>query len=68
MLENLRQTLELECELDATRPIVVGVSGGPDSLCLLHAMHTLGYPLVIAHFDHALRSESAADAEKVGAF
>ncbi|NOH14154.1 MAG: tRNA lysidine(34) synthetase TilS [Chloroflexi bacterium] len=54
--------------MDATSPMVVGVSGGPDSLCLLHAMHTLGYELVVAHFDHALRSESAADAEKVEQF
>ena len=68
MLENMRQTLELDCELDATRPIVVGVSGGPDSLCLLHAMHTLGYKLIVAHFDHGLRPESAADAKKVGEF
>jgi tRNA(Ile)-lysidine synthetase-like protein len=47
--------------------VVVAVSGGPDSLCLLHILHTLradlGITLYVAHLDHMLRgAESAADA------
>ena len=68
MLENLSQTLAKDCELDTTGPIVVGVSGGPDSLCLLHCMHTLGYEVIVAHFDHGLRPESTTDAKKVEDF
>jgi tRNA(Ile)-lysidine synthase len=41
----------------------VGVSGGADSLALMHVLHRLGYPLVVAHLDHGLRPESAADAD-----
>ena len=68
MLENLSQTLAKDCELDATGRVVVGVSGGPDSLCLLHSMHTLGYEVIVTHFDHGLRPESTTDAKKVEDF
>jgi tRNA(Ile)-lysidine synthase len=39
--------------------VVVAVSGGPDSICLLHILYvlrkTLGVDLFVAHFDHGLR-------------
>lgn len=38
--------------------IVVGVSGGPDSVALLHALRSLAEPttrLIVAHVDHGLR-------------
>lgn len=41
--------------------MVVGVSGGPDSLALLHVLHGAGYPLLVASFNHHLRPESDAD-------
>ncbi len=46
--------------------ILVGVSGGVDSLALLHLLRfSSGLPsteLVVGHFDHRMRSESDADA------
>ncbi|MCX6020425.1 MAG: tRNA lysidine(34) synthetase TilS, partial [Chloroflexi bacterium] len=50
--------------------VVVAVSGGPDSMVLLHALMVLaprlGLRLHVAHLDHGLRgAESAADAEYV---
>jgi tRNA(Ile)-lysidine synthase len=50
--------------------LVVGVSGGPDSVCLIHILAslsgTLGIKLHIAHLNHLLRgAESDADAEYV---
>ncbi|MCE2458775.1 MAG: tRNA lysidine(34) synthetase TilS [Dehalococcoidia bacterium] len=50
--------------------ILAAVSGGPDSLALVHALaqlrDTLGIRLYAAHLDHGLRpTESAADAEFV---
>lgn len=54
--------------------VLVAVSGGPDSLALLHALHDLCGELGLAalhaaHFDHQLRGmESAADAAFVSAF
>ncbi len=35
MLDKLASILRDECKLEKTRPILAGVSGGPDSLCLL---------------------------------
>jgi len=47
--------------------LVVGVSGGPDSAALLHALRQLLPPtaLIVAHFDHGLRPGSAGEAEQV---
>jgi tRNA(Ile)-lysidine synthase len=51
----------------SARPtLVVGLSGGADSVSLLHALHSLagedGFRLVAAHLDHGLRPDSARDA------
>ena len=51
----------------SARPtMVVGLSGGADSVSLLHALHSLaeedGFRLVAAHLDHGLRPDSARDA------
>ena len=61
-LSTLTETARTKCELGLKTPILVGVSGGADSLALLHGLHRLGYPLVVAHLDHALRPESEEDA------
>jgi tRNA(Ile)-lysidine synthase len=49
--------------------VVVAVSGGPDSTCLLAALHALRrlfrIRLEVFHYDHALRRDSAADAAYV---
>lgn len=52
--------------------VVVGVSGGPDSVCLLHVLRSLkdecGFDLQVAHLHHGLRgTEADADAEAVRA-
>jgi tRNA(Ile)-lysidine synthase len=60
---------------DLIRPgesLVVGVSGGPDSMCLLHIMaglrKALEVRLHVAHLNHLLRgAESDSDAEYVSA-
>jgi tRNA(Ile)-lysidine synthase len=45
---------------------VVAVSGGVDSICLLHMLVELqNYDLIIAHFDHGIRSDSKQDKEFV---
>ena len=51
--------------------LLLAVSGGPDSTALLHGAAQLapgrGWRLVVAHLDHALRGESAAEAATVAA-
>lgn len=59
------RTVREECRLESGRIVIAGVSGGPDSLCMLHLLVKHGLPVVVAHFDHSLRTESAADAQHV---
>lgn len=53
----------------AAYTLIVGVSGGADSVGLLHALHSLvpawGLVLHVAHLDHSLRPDSAQDADFV---
>lgn len=45
---------------------LIGVSGGRDSVALLHLLRAAGYErLIVCHLDHGLRPESARDAEFV---
>jgi tRNA(Ile)-lysidine synthase len=64
-LEDLRPRL---VGLDgADPPVVVGCSGGPDSLALLAVAHDAALDPVAVHVDHALRAGSDAEADVVAA-
>ena len=65
MLENIQSILRDQCGLSRDRPIVAGVSGGPDSLCLMSALRKAGYHIIVAHFNHKLRPDADADANVV---
>jgi tRNA(Ile)-lysidine synthase len=72
LLKKIRLTIEQNQLLAAGETVVVGVSGGPDSLCLLHALCRLrseyDLRLHVAHLHHGLRGPDAdADAEFVRA-
>lgn len=67
-LEKLETIAFDNCKLNMKSPILVGVSGGADSLALLEGLNALGFSLVIAHLDHSLRSESRDEAEFVRDF
>lgn len=68
LLQQVATSAKEQCRLDPTIPLLIGVSGGPDSLCLAHALHALRFNIGIAHFDHQLRPESPADARFVQAW
>ena len=59
---------ELIARFPPTRRYLIGVSGGRDSVALLHSLTDLGYSgLVVCHLDHQLRGRaSEADAKFVG--
>ncbi|NWG08228.1 MAG: tRNA lysidine(34) synthetase TilS [Chloroflexi bacterium] len=65
MLDTIETTLREQCGLVKDRPIVAGVSGGPDSLCLMSVLRKTGYRIIVAHFNHKLRADSDADANVV---
>jgi len=66
-LSNLNHTIKKNSMLSRGDRVVVAVSGGPDSVCLLRALLSLapeyGLTLHVAHLDHRFRGdESAAEA------
>jgi tRNA(Ile)-lysidine synthase len=63
MLDNIETTFRDSCKLTPDRNILVGVSGGPDSLCLMEALRQAGYTVIVAHFNHQLRPDSDAEVE-----
>ncbi|MCH9703393.1 MAG: tRNA lysidine(34) synthetase TilS, partial [Chlamydiae bacterium] len=46
-------------------PLLLALSGGPDSMALLHLMRELNHPFEVAHIDHGWREKSAEEAEKL---
>ena len=65
--ERILSSLRTDCRWDAQRPLVVGVSGGADSLTLAHCLWKAGVLFSAAHLDHGLRPSSAEEAERVRA-
>ena len=60
--ERINQSLIKDCDVNPELPLVVGVSGGADSLCLVHSLREGGFKLIVGHLDHALRERSAEQA------
>ncbi|MGK7903036.1 MAG: tRNA lysidine(34) synthetase TilS [Hormoscilla sp.] len=65
----LHRTLRTRQLLPKNSPILVAVSGGQDSLCLIKLLLDLqskwGWSLAIAHCDHRWRGDSQANAQHV---
>ncbi len=67
LVARVRRAIERHSLLAPGETVVVGVSGGPDSLCLLHVLRRLSpeinLNLHVAHLNHQMRGEEAdADA------
>src|SRR5690242_13059115 len=65
--ERVRRTADQYGMFADGQTVLVAVSGGPDSVALLHCLHALrdvwAISLVVAHLDHGFRgAESAGDA------
>lgn len=69
MLDQVRKTIARYQMLHQRDRVLVAVSGGVDSVVLLHVLkelkRELKLTLAVAHFDHGIRPESAQDAEFV---
>lgn len=62
MFAEVRRLMRRERMLLPGEPVWVAVSGGVDSMVLLHVLRELGHPCSVAHVDHGLRgAESDAD-------
>lgn len=63
MLTHFGKFFRIDFRLNKYKPLLVGVSGGPDSLCLLDLLIKCDFEVVIAHLNHKLRSDAETDAE-----
>src|SRR5690606_4899758 len=72
LLTIAKKTLLERCDLKKNAAIAVGVSGGADSMALLHclilARASLGFSILAISVDHGLRAESAQEVELVRDF
>ncbi|BBM69163.1 tRNA lysidine(34) synthetase TilS [Rhodothermus marinus] len=67
--ERVRRFIETEALLQPGQRVVVGVSGGVDSMVLLEVLRRLGYRPVVAHVNYRLRgADSDADEALVRRF
>jgi tRNA(Ile)-lysidine synthase len=68
MFEKIAKILQQDCQIDKVDRLIVGVSGGADSLCLLHGLYQQGFQVIAAHFNHKLRSTADNEANIVERF
>ena len=64
-LEDLFKNALLEHGLTKGQVFIIGVSGGIDSMVLLHLAHRFGLNLVVAHVNYQLRKESDLEMQLV---
>jgi len=71
LLRRVRQTIQDYHMFERGHTLLVAVSGGPDSMALLHALHQLHEPfaiqLIIAHLNHQMRRGASQDVRFVKA-
>ena len=70
--EEVLKTIETYNLIEKNDKIVIGVSGGPDSICLLLVLYglkeKLGIEIVVAHVNHMLRDVADLETEYVQSF
>lgn len=60
MRADVERFIAREALLVPRQPVWVAVSGGVDSMVLLHVLRSLGHPCNVVHVDHGLRGEASA--------
>jgi len=59
LLTKVKEAIERENLIPEATRVVVGVSGGADSVALLHILHRLECDLAVAHLNHSIRGADA---------
>lgn len=72
MKQKILNTIEKYNLIENGDNIVIGVSGGPDSICLLHVLNQLkeeiGFNIYVAHVNHMIREEADEETKYVEEF
>lgn len=63
LIKRFEQYLRNVCHVSPSDSILVALSGGPDSMCLLHLLHTLRQPIAIVHCNFQLRGTESDEDE-----
>jgi tRNA(Ile)-lysidine synthase len=63
LIEKVKAAIDRDVLFTAGANVIVGVSGGADSVALLHILQRLGVPLTAAHLNHSIRG-AEADADE----
>ena len=64
MKEQIQQYIIQHQLLSGEKPVVVGISGGADSVALLHILVSLGYKCIAAHCNFNLRGDESSRDEQ----
>lgn len=59
MLDKVKRYIKFNNMLEDGDSVVVGVSGGADSMCLLSVLIELGFDVKVVHINHMIRGEDA---------
>lgn len=63
--EKIKETIQKKCLFEKCRYVVVGLSGGPDSMCLFHVLYNLrsdlNIKLFVVHLNHKFRPGAAEE-------
>lgn len=72
MKDKILQTIKKYNLIEKGDSIVIGVSGGPDSICLLNVLNELkeelDFKIFVAHINHMIRKEADEETEYVKRF
>ena len=69
MEQKILNTIKKYSMIESGDKLVLGVSGGPDSICMLDVMfklkETLSFNICVAHINHGIRTEATDDEKYV---
>ena len=72
LVEKVLKEIKENNLINAGDKIVIRVSGGPDSICLLHILNLLKndlkFEIYVAHINHMLRAEAETETQYVQDF
>ena len=67
--DEIKKTIKENSLINSNEKVVIGVSGGPDSMCLLNVLNKLKnemqFEIVVAHINHMIRKEADLETEYV---